>query len=214
MAWRRPGDKPLSEPMMVGVLTHICVTRPQWVKPLTTNLTDVPNEVQISNKMHIEISPAKYRPFCSILIRHRGVKMQCNFPVASEEWCESETRDTRELYGTHGNNPDFAFEFRINQETWLDESWRCKSHEAKYVTLTMVSYAYEILGKLRWNWELPWCVPLLVVAPGQLPPALWRHQNWSIFRVTDPLCGECTGHRWIPLKGRWRGALMFSLICA
>ena len=33
MAWRRLGDKPLSEPMMVGLLTHICITRPQWVKP-------------------------------------------------------------------------------------------------------------------------------------------------------------------------------------
>ena len=31
MAWRRPGDKPLSEPMMVSLLTHICVIRPQWV---------------------------------------------------------------------------------------------------------------------------------------------------------------------------------------
>ena len=31
MAWRRPGDKPLSEPVMVRLLTHICVTRPQWV---------------------------------------------------------------------------------------------------------------------------------------------------------------------------------------
>ena len=31
-AWRRPGHKPLSEPMMVRVPTHICVTRPQWVK--------------------------------------------------------------------------------------------------------------------------------------------------------------------------------------
>ena len=31
MAWRRSGDKPLSEPMMVRSLTHICVTRPQWV---------------------------------------------------------------------------------------------------------------------------------------------------------------------------------------
>ena len=31
MAWRRLGDKPLSEPMMVRGLTHICVTRPQWV---------------------------------------------------------------------------------------------------------------------------------------------------------------------------------------
>ena len=31
-AWRRPGKKPLSEPLMVSLLTHICVTRPQWVK--------------------------------------------------------------------------------------------------------------------------------------------------------------------------------------
>ena len=31
MAWRRPGDKPLSEPVMFGLLTHICVTRPEWV---------------------------------------------------------------------------------------------------------------------------------------------------------------------------------------
>ena len=30
MAWRRSGGKPLSEPMMVGLPTHICVTRPQW----------------------------------------------------------------------------------------------------------------------------------------------------------------------------------------
>ena len=32
MAWRRPGDKPLSESKMVILPTHICVTRPQWVK--------------------------------------------------------------------------------------------------------------------------------------------------------------------------------------
>ena len=34
MAWRQPGDKPLSGPMMVRFPTHICVTRPQWVKEL------------------------------------------------------------------------------------------------------------------------------------------------------------------------------------
>ena len=28
MAWRRPGDKPLSEAMVVRLLTHICVARP------------------------------------------------------------------------------------------------------------------------------------------------------------------------------------------
>ena len=31
MASRWPGDNPWSEPMMVSLLTHICVTRPQWV---------------------------------------------------------------------------------------------------------------------------------------------------------------------------------------
>ena len=32
IARRRPGDKPLSEPMMVILLMRICVTRPQWAK--------------------------------------------------------------------------------------------------------------------------------------------------------------------------------------
>ena len=44
MAWRRPGDKPLSEAMMASFATHICVTRPQWVKPhwclIWINLSD------------------------------------------------------------------------------------------------------------------------------------------------------------------------------
>ena len=31
MAWCRPGDKPLSEPMLISLPTHICVTRPRWV---------------------------------------------------------------------------------------------------------------------------------------------------------------------------------------
>ena len=38
MAWRRPGDKPLSEPMMVRLPTHICVTRPQWVNSFLRNI--------------------------------------------------------------------------------------------------------------------------------------------------------------------------------
>ena len=32
MAWHWPGDKPLSESMMVSLLMHTCITRPQWVK--------------------------------------------------------------------------------------------------------------------------------------------------------------------------------------
>ena len=34
MAWRWPGDKPLSEKIMVKIPTHIYITRPQWVNSL------------------------------------------------------------------------------------------------------------------------------------------------------------------------------------
>ena len=39
MAWRRPGDKPLSELMMFNLLMHVCITPLQWVKcPIMTGL--------------------------------------------------------------------------------------------------------------------------------------------------------------------------------
>ena len=40
MGWRRSGDNSLSEPMMVSLLTHICVTRPQWVNSLAHGKCD------------------------------------------------------------------------------------------------------------------------------------------------------------------------------
>ena len=63
MARRRSGDKPLSEPMMIKVATHICVARPQWVKPVyskiskyaPTNLTPTPN---LKSTLHRLISAA------------------------------------------------------------------------------------------------------------------------------------------------------------
>ena len=42
--------------------------------------------------------------------------------------------------------------------------------------------------------------------------------KWKHFPRYWPLWGESTGHQWIPVdsthKGQWRGALVFSLICA
>ena len=37
MAWRRQGDKPLSKTVMVSLLTHLCVTRPQWFQQWVTD---------------------------------------------------------------------------------------------------------------------------------------------------------------------------------
>ena len=38
MAWCRPGDKPLSEPMVVWLPTHICFARPQWCCTYRVNM--------------------------------------------------------------------------------------------------------------------------------------------------------------------------------
>ena len=67
IAWRRPGEKPLSEPMMVSLLTHICVNRPQWVNTMAVDdlvpislrlmmsqLKDIASHTKIKvSKMHI-----------------------------------------------------------------------------------------------------------------------------------------------------------------
>ena len=51
MAWRRSGDKPLSEAMMVSLPTYICVTRPQWVN--TEELKGCSDKRNQSNKINI-----------------------------------------------------------------------------------------------------------------------------------------------------------------
>ena len=69
MAWRRPGDKPLSEPMMVSLLTHICVTRPQWVSGLSITLgnhlgsTTVEGPTKLWSKMGIWTRSVIYQHF-------------------------------------------------------------------------------------------------------------------------------------------------------
>ena len=48
MAWRRSGDKPLSEPMMGKFGAHICVSWPQWVKCVTVFQNSFPRGVKKS----------------------------------------------------------------------------------------------------------------------------------------------------------------------
>ena len=64
MAWRRSGDKPLSESMLVSLQTHICVTRPQWVnlhaaiwapaaipQPASADLSNAESQLALQQKM-------------------------------------------------------------------------------------------------------------------------------------------------------------------
>ena len=64
MAWRRSGDKPLSEPMMVSLLTHICVTRPQWVNNIWMLLYQLTHFSSVC--MHIFSSTRPWQNTCTV----------------------------------------------------------------------------------------------------------------------------------------------------
>ena len=57
MAWRRSGDKPLSEPMMVSLPTHICVTRPQWVNKSGTE-TGIFHDNKVITMAAVALAPS------------------------------------------------------------------------------------------------------------------------------------------------------------
>ena len=73
MAWRRPGDKPLSEPMMVRLPTHICVTRPQWVKTscdLVKTIYVIRNlNCNVAVKKNSEHKPLNFETLWNLTIR-------------------------------------------------------------------------------------------------------------------------------------------------
>ena len=88
MTWRRPGDTSLSEPRIVSLLTHICVTRPQWAKH---HSGDLPNPhqgdcfAQISFNLTTEnIKGWQYHRTLNLKITFRTIHLSafsgCNSP--------------------------------------------------------------------------------------------------------------------------------------
>ena len=68
---------------------------------------------------------------------------------------------------------------------------------------------FELRWENRW-----WNGPQVKIVPSTITNQhMMTSPNRNIFRVTGPLIGEFTGHRRIiRYKGKWRGALTFSLI--
>ena len=90
MAWRRPGDKPLSEPMMISLPTHICVTRPQWVNFRMRNRTRSQHFLKYyyHRKMYTTISVhILVIFFCSELSRKMWVGSNDDVAVIYMIWC-------------------------------------------------------------------------------------------------------------------------------
>ena len=86
--------------------------------------------------------------------------------------------------------------------------WHNKIHYIPEKFHICNSYFIEICR--LWGWG--WYVALIIGYPFKRILSMMKSSNGN---VTGPLCGEFTGHRWIPPhKGKWRETFMFYLICA
>ena len=102
MAWRRPGDKPLSEPMMVSLLTHICVTRPQLLNgqdeyTLGLWIPKQINDHETQNILHVGYAGFEFKEALlklgrkeislnTTLIENWQCMTETHFPPASIKW--------------------------------------------------------------------------------------------------------------------------------
>ena len=89
MAWRRPGNKPLSEPMMVSLLMLICVALPQWVNASKSNNTSPFIKIWQSEFLHNPFYFLYVYNFQHYSLHHNwlpwGIRKQTNFAIA-DSW--------------------------------------------------------------------------------------------------------------------------------
>ena len=89
MAWRRQGDKPLSDPMMGRLPTHICVTRPQCVKigkVWSIRVICIWRFGNLSSRLHVSNSGTRtfFDWKCGVSVFH-----SCNIRIVWGLWSQS-----------------------------------------------------------------------------------------------------------------------------
>ena len=97
----------------------------------------------------------------------------------------------------------------VNQLLWPDFKIQNKCSVCGKVTREKLHGTISI-----WRYRLA-IKGILIIRIMRSQYRMMTSSNGNMFRVTGHLCGEFTGHRWIPLtKASDAELLMFSLICA
>ena len=156
MAWRRPGDKPLSELMVASFLTHICVTRPQWVKSSGSNAGNTQN---IQGDPTIQISWIHSR-FLTIrlLIRYGNVPPIVCLCVVT-------------IYGLHSSIVHMTYSI-LSVYTMMDRYLSCVVYIC-YLLKESREYLWESVIKMWSKWS---CVIVFLHIRVTQLSAWWCHQ--------------------------------------
>ena len=135
MAWRRAGDKPLSEPIMVSLTTHICVTRLQWVN-------DVSMEALRGNVVWHE------RHVFFRLLTQCGLLTSEGVPKACHHWF-SQWHDAF-LVPSHCLYQCWLMDIFTHRNMKF-ESWSIAFHPRKYFWISRLQYvSHFIKASLCW----------------------------------------------------------------
>ena len=184
MAWRRPGAKPLSEPMMVSLLTHICVTRPQWVNSLWANAY-VHNKV-LDNTRNVQFATSSPHDLTKTYLQGLGLGARCidntlsDGLISCKHWKPSlhdDFIDTRFSVTVLITSVLGLTRSGIRPRRWSPPG-RSRGH--------MADDMCTVLSGRRWA---PYPTPRSTVPPGMYNPVRTRH-TWTDFRP-----GRSSGRR-------------------
>ena len=168
MDWHRPGDKQLSEPMMISLPTHIYVTRPQWVKDTSMK----------SEYWNLHDSRVPYC-FCTKVLKLMYHQSYCHgwqIPLTltlntgpGKEWCHQPTS----MYMTQCGSVISLMSYCVTRS----HKWKQKIYMLFYVA-SIKLFAWMYVINLMWkmfvviHWCLGnnkhwWCILVNSLAPGR-----------------------------------------------
>ena len=138
----------------------------------------------------IYVHNQKYTPLCQTVITFieyfiTNITQKCTYTFTYQHSIIALARSTRQA--TANNNNDnvcmpswwYNMQYKINKD--LARNRICCVFLTRYTTTDIVYMTISVVFRKR----------------GREIMMTWS--NGSIFRVTGPLCGEFTGHRWVPL---------------
>ena len=147
MAWRRPGDKPLSEPMMIILLTHICVTL--VCAPL--QYSDVIHREQFET-ITIMLNIIDFENVCCPAISRINADISQNGPRRTDSSDISIKIKIFSLRKMHSKCRLRATRHYMNQ--WWPVNWR-RLESLDYNELTMLPLWFGIVFGYFWIvWEM------------------------------------------------------------
>ena len=185
MAWRRPGDKPLSEPMMVSLLTHMCVTPSEWV-----NTTEIVEIYQL-NDIFIHYN--------DVTMTSIGSQITSLTIVYSTVYSDADQRK-------HQSSTSLAFVWGIHRDRWIPRTkGQLRGKCFHLMTSSCVDLTYYSIAS-RWNMS-HWRLLLGLLSWYLISNTLWPGQNGQHFPDDFFKCiflNENVGFHWsLFLRFEW-----------